>query len=312
MKLPVLCLMGPTACGKTELAIELVEQLPVDIISVDSVMVYRGMDIGTAKPDAATLAIAPHRLIDIRDPANPYSAAQFRDAALRHIKEVHATGKIPLLVGGTMLYFRALLQGLSTLPVADEIVRAQLMVEAQEKGWDALHRRLAKIDPEAAKRIHKNDAQRLQRALEVYELTGQPLSRLQRCTEGGLDETYQVVKLVLMPQNRKLLHGQIEARFQAMLQQGFIEEVEGFYARGDLNESLPAMRSVGYRQVWQYLDGKLGKAQLLEKGVAATRQLAKRQITWLRSEKGAYQFDPQQTRLGQQVSYVKYQVHTFV
>ncbi|RUM92564.1 MAG: tRNA (adenosine(37)-N6)-dimethylallyltransferase MiaA [Thiothrix sp.] len=312
MKSPVLCLMGPTATGKTELAIELVGQLPVDIISVDSVMVYRGMDIGTAKPDAATLEIAPHRLIDICDPANPYSAAQFRDDARQQIKAIHAAGKIPLLVGGTMLYFRALLQGLSVLPMADQAVRARLLAEAEALGWDALHQRLMEVDPEAALRIHKNDSQRLQRALEVYELTGQPLSTLQKRTEGGLDEIYRVIKIVLMPEDRKILHTQIEKRFQEMLTEGFIEEVEGFYARKELNENLPAMRSVGYRQVWQYLDGKMEKAQLHEKGVAATRQLAKRQITWLRSEVDTSQLDPQQTRLEQQVSHVKYRVHTFV
>jgi len=312
MKPPVLCLMGPTATGKTELAIELVGQLPVDIISVDSVMVYRGMDIGTAKPDAATLKVAPHRLIDIRDPADPYSAAQFRDDARQQIKAIQAAGRIPLLVGGTMLYFRALLQGLSVLPMADQSVRARLLAEAEALGWGALHRRLMKVDPEAAARIHKNDSQRLQRALEVYELTGQPLSRLQKRTEGGLDDTYRIIKIILMPEDRKILHTRIEQRFQQMLKQGFIEEVEGFYARKELNENLPAMRSVGYRQVWQYLDGESGKAQLLEKGVAATRQLAKRQITWLRSEKDAFELDPQQISVDQQASHVKYQVHTFV
>jgi len=312
MKSPVLCLMGPTATGKTELAIELVGELPVDIISVDSVMVYRGMDIGTAKPDTATLKIAPHRMIDIRDPADPYSAAQFRDDALKQIKDIHAAGRLPLLVGGTMLYFRALLQGLSVLPMANPAVRASLLAEAEAKGWNVLHQRLEEIDPDAAKRIHRNDSQRLQRALEVYELTGQPLSVLQRRTEGGLNDTYQVVKIVLMPEDRKALHERIEKRFQVMLKQGFIEEVESFYTRDDLNEDLPAMRSVGYRQIWQYLDGKMEKAQLHEKGVVATRQLAKRQITWLRSEADASSLDPQQTRLKQLVSHVKYQVHTFV
>lgn len=312
MNSPVLCLMGPTASGKTALAIELMAHLPVDIISVDSVMVYRGMDIGTAKPDAATLKIAPHRLIDIRDPANPYSAAQFRDDALRQIRGIHAEGRIPLLVGGTMLYFRALLEGLSALPPAEPAIRDRLMMEAETMGWAALHKRLQAIDPESAKRIHANDSQRLQRALEVYELTGEPLSRLQLRAEGGIGSHEKVIKIILMPEDRKSLHTQIEKRFHAMLEQGFIEEVEGFYARDDLDEDLPAMRSVGYRQVWQYLDGILEKAQLREKGVAATRQLAKRQITWLRSEKGASQFDSQQTTLEQQVSHVKYQVHTFM
>lgn len=311
MNPPVLCLMGPTATGKTGLAIELAGQLPAEIISVDSAMVYRGMDIGTAKPDAATLKVAPHRLIDIRDPADPYSAAQFRHDALRQIEEIHAVGKLPLLVGGTMLYFRALLQGLSPLPAADASVRARLLAEAEITGWGALHQRLQEVDPVAARRIHPNDPQRLQRAFEVYELTGQSLSSLQSRVEGGLEEKYQIFKFALMPEDRKALHARIAGRFQQMLTQGLIEEVEGLYRRGDLREELPAIRSVGYRQVWQFLDGRLEKQQMPEKAVAATRQLAKRQITWLRSEANTEHINSQQFDLKEQVACVKRRVHTF-
>ena len=311
MKPAVICIMGPTASGKTALAIELAGQLPVEVISVDSVMVYRGMDIGTAKPDAVTLDAVPHRLIDIRDPADPYSAAQFREDGVRQIEAIHAAGKTPLLVGGTMLYFRALLQGLSVLPQADSHVRTRLLKEAEVKGWSVLRQRLETIDPEAARRIHPNDLQRLQRALEVFELTGQPMSVLQKRGQRGLDEQYQVIKIALIPEDRIVLHGIIEKRFTSMLDQGLIEEVEGFYRRDDLSESLPAMRSVGYRQVWQYLDGQVEKAQVYEKAVAATRQLAKRQMTWLRSESDVAKLDPQQTPMSEQVSYVKHQVHTF-
>jgi tRNA dimethylallyltransferase len=304
--------MGPTATGKTELAIELLGQLPVEIISVDSVMVYRGMDIGTAKPDAATLKRAPHRLIDIRDPADPYSAAQFCDDALRQIKEIQALGRIPLLVGGTMLYYRALLQGLSPLPEADPAIRARLQVEGEMQGWAVMHQRLQKIDPQAAQRIHPNDPQRLQRAMEVFELTGQPLSVLQKKNVAGLEDLFQVIKIALMPKDRKRLHGRISQRLEKMLSQGLIDEVEMLYNREDLSEELPAIRSVGYRQVWQFLEGKLEKKQLLEKCAAATRQLAKRQITWLRSEANTLMVDPQTTALNEQLSYVKHRVHTFL
>lgn len=304
--------MGPTATGKTELAIELAGQLSADIVSVDSVMVYRGMDIGSAKPDLATQKIAPHRLIDIRDPADPYSAAQFRDDALQQIEAIHAAGRLPLLVGGTMLYYRALLQGLSPLPAANPGLRARLLTEAEAKGWGALHERLQKIDPDAAARIHPNDPQRLQRALEVYELTGQSLSALQKRNETGIDKKYQIFKYVLMPEDRKALHARIAERLQNMLRQGLIAEVQGLYQRGDLSEDLPAIRAVGYRQVWQFIDGKLEQEQLLEKAVVATRQLAKRQITWLRSEADTVQLNPQRIDLKEQVSRVKQRLHTFM
>jgi len=281
---PAVCLMGPTASGKTDLAITLVEQLPMDIISVDSVMVYRGMDIGSAKPDAATLARAPHRLIDIRDPAEAYSAAQFRDDALREMAAISAAGRIPLLVGGTMLYFRALLSGLSTLPSADAEIRARLEAEAEVEGWENLHRRLAEVDAAAAARIHPHDPQRIQRALEVYELTGTPLSQLQQHQQ--LDEPlpYRVIKLAVAPAERSTLHQRIAERFDLMLGSGLVEEVEGLRRRGDLHLDLPALRAVGYRQVWEFLDGDIDYTEMVERGIIATRQLAKRQFTWLRSE----------------------------
>jgi tRNA dimethylallyltransferase len=282
--------MGPTASGKTELAVKLVQKLPCDIISVDSAMVYRGMDIGTAKPDAKTLVSAPHRLIDISDPSEVFSVSQFRDAALKEINEILARGRVPLLVGGTMLYFRALEYGLSPLPSADPEVRARLEAEAKNLGWQILHDRLAKIDPEAAARIHVNDPQRIQRALEVFELTGEPMS-VWFGRESDSDLPCQIVKVVLAPENRAVLHQRIEKRFHAMLDQGFVKEVEGLYHRGDLHTDLPSMRAVGYRQVWNYLDNEYDYAMMVEKGVIATRQFAKRQFTWLRGEQEQSRFD---------------------
>lgn len=281
---PAVCLMGPTASGKTDLAVALVETLPLDIISVDSVMVYRGMDIGSAKPDAGTLARAPHRLIDICDPAEPYSAARFRDDALREMAEITAQGRIPLLVGGTMLYFRALMNGLSTLPSADADIRTRLEAEAEVDGWASLHRRLAEVDPEAAARIHPNDPQRLQRALEVYELTGTPLSELQRTQQADQPLPYRIAKLAVAPADRTILHERIAQRYELMLQNGLIDEVEALRQRGDLHQDMPALRAVGYRQVWEYLSGSLNYTEMVERGIIATRQLAKRQFTWLRSE----------------------------
>lgn len=276
-------LMGPTASGKTDLAVELVRRLPVEIISVDSALVYRGMDIGTAKPGPAVLAEAPHHLIDILDPAEAYSAARFREDALRHMAEITAAGRIPLLVGGTMLYFRALQQGMATLPEADPEVRARLEAEAAEHGWSALHERLAKVDPVSAQRIHPNDPQRLQRALEVFELSGVPLSQLWAMQQADA-LPYQLIKMAIAPDDRVELHERIALRFRLMLEQGLIEEVEALYQRGDLGPELPSIRCVGYRQVWQYLTGELSRDEMVEKGITATRQLAKRQFTWLRSE----------------------------
>ena len=278
-------LMGPTGTGKTDLAVAIRQQLPVEIISVDSALVYKTMDIGTAKPDANTLKQAPHRLIDFLDPAQAYSAAEFREDALREMAAVTAKGRIPLLVGGTMLYFRALEQGLSELPSADPIIRARLIAEATELGWQALHERLQRIDPEAAQRIHPNDPQRLQRALEVYELTGENLTGLQRKLRFEACP-YQLLKLALIPENRAWLHNRLEQRFDAMLELGLIKEVEQLYARPDLNPSLPAIRAVGYRQVWDYLDGKIDYNLMRNRAIVATRQLAKRQMTWLRSDQG--------------------------
>ena len=298
--LPVVLLMGPTAAGKTEVAIGLRARLPLEIVSVDSVMVYRGMDIGSAKPDAATLARAPHRLIDIRDPAEAYSAAAFRADALREIETIHAAGRIPLLTGGTMLYYRALLYGLSDLPPADAGIRRRLEQEARERGWDALHRRLAGIDPVAAARIHPNDPQRIQRALEVHAITGQPLSRLQR-RDGRPVLPFPLIKLALAPSERRVLHRRIEQRFRQMLEQGLVEEVEALRARGDLDPSLPSIRAVGYRQVWELLEGRMDYTETIEKGVAATRQLAKRQFTWLRSEADLRWFDSLTPDPGQEV-----------
>jgi tRNA dimethylallyltransferase len=287
---PAIFLMGPTASGKTDLAVNLVERFNCEIISVDSALVYRGMDIGTAKPDAETLARAPHRLIDIIDPAESYSAARFRDDALREMADIREAGRIPLLVGGTMLYYRALQQGLSQLPEADAELRARIEAEAAEKGWQVLHDRLANVDPESAARIHPNDPQRLSRALEVYELSGQPLSLLWREQQKSA-LPYRAVKLAVAPTDRPLLHERIALRFDMMLQQGFIEEVEGLYRRGDLHPDLPSIRCVGYRQVWNYLAGEWDKETMRERGIIATRQLAKRQFTWLRSESELTWFD---------------------
>ncbi len=289
---PVIFIMGPTASGKTDLAVELVRRLPCDIISVDSAMVYRGMDIGTAKPGPDVLAQAPHRLIDILDPAVAYSAAQFRADALREIEIIHAAGRIPLLVGGTMLYFRALQHGLSALPSADAEVREAIDAEARERGWGVLHQRLAQVDPAAAARIHPNDPQRIQRALEVHQLTGRPLSSFftgQVPPMPALRGT--LIKVVMAPGDRSLMRRRIETRFNEMLERGLIREVEALYQRGDLERELPSIRSVGYRQVWEYLSDEFSYSAMVERATTATRQLAKRQLTWLRREESAQWFD---------------------
>jgi tRNA dimethylallyltransferase len=283
-------LMGPTASGKTALACALAERFPLGLISVDSALVYRGFDIGSAKPDAATLARFPHRLIDIRDAAQPYSAAEFAVDALRAMREISAGGSIPLLVGGTGLYFRALQGGLSDLPAADADVRARIAREAQQSGWPALHARLTRLDPAAAERIRPGDAQRIQRALEVIELTGKPLSSQQ----GGIRQRfgYRVLKLALVPEDRAVLHARIAQRIDAMLAHGFLDEVRALRSRGDLRADLPALRAVGYRQAWQHLEGRYGADEFRERAIFATRQLAKRQITWLRAELDAQWLDP--------------------
>lgn len=286
-------LMGPTASGKTALAVELMQRFPMDIISVDSALIYKGMDIGTAKPDAALLAKAPHRLIDFLDPAERYSAADFRQDALREMGAITTAGKIPLLVGGTMLYFKVLREGIADLPSADEGVRAQILAEADAKGWPAMHAELAQVDTVSAARIHPNDPQRLQRALEVYRQTGRTLTDWQQQQKAGsADESwggnaddfpYRVLNIAICPSDRAILHKRIEQRFKDMLSQGFYDEVRGLYERGDLNPSMPSIRAVGYRQAWDCLDGKTGYAEMEQRGIIATRQLAKRQITWLRS-----------------------------
>lgn len=277
----VIFLMGPTASGKTALATALYQQLPCELISVDSALVYRGMDIGTAKPTLEELALAPHHLIDIRDPASNYSAADFRSDALRLIAEIQHRGNIPLLVGGTMLYFKALLDGISALPEADPVIRAQLEAEATQKGWAALHEELAKVDPVSAQRIHPNDPQRINRALEVFRITGRSLTEL--TAEKGEPFAYPVHQFAIAPTERSVLHQRIALRFDQMLAAGFEQEVIQLRKRADLHLDLPSMRCVGYRQMWQYLDGDCDYAQMRERGIAATRQLAKRQLTWLRS-----------------------------
>lgn len=288
--------MGPTASGKTRLAVELVKRFPFDIISVDSAMVYRGMDIGTAKPGPDVLRVAPHRLIDFLDPAERYSAALFRKDCLRETEQIDQSGRLPLLTGGTLLYFRALQQGLAALPDADSTVRARLDAEAREYGLEALHARLAEVDPESARRIHPNDPQRIQRALEVFELSGRPLSAhfADEVKDGA---PQRLLKLAVAPPDRSVLRHRIEVRFGQMLEQGFVAEVERLYRRGDLGPHLPSIRAVGYRQVWQYLAGELDHAQMCERAIIATRQYAKRQLTWLRGEEDVIWLDAESPRL---------------
>ena len=283
---PAIFLMGPTASGKTSLAMELVRQFPCDIISVDSALVYRDMNIGTAKPTAQELAAAPHRLIDICDPDEPYSAARFCKDALHEMEQISRQGRIPLLVGGTMLYFRALEHGLSQLPQADFAVRERLLAQARELGWQAMHDRLAVIDPAAAARIHPNDPQRIQRALEVYEVSGKSMTEMQQL-HSKPTLPYSVIKLVQSPWPREILRERIAQRFNLMLQLGFENEVRDLVKRYALTPDLPSMRSVGYRQMLMYLQGDYSYEEVREKGITATRQLAKRQLTWLRKEPDA-------------------------
>lgn len=287
---PAIFLMGPTASGKTALACRLADRFPVELVSVDSALVYRGMDIGTAKPDKATQARYPHALIDIRDPAQPYSAADFAADAVPAMKAITARGNIPLLVGGTGLYFRALHEGLSNLPEADPDIRARLAAEAKEAGWAAMHQRLVRLDPVAGERIKPGDAQRIQRALEVIELTGRPLSEQQQSARAPFG--WRVLKLALVPADRGPLAERIATRFDQMLADGFLDEVRQLRARGDLHPDLPAIRAVGYRQAWEHLDGATSLPEFRDRGVFATRQLAKRQRTWLRAQLDARVFDP--------------------
>jgi len=288
---PALCLMGPTASGKTDLAVALTEHFPVEIVSVDSALVYRGMDIGTAKPDAATLARAPHHLIDLIDPTESYSAARFRADAVRLMKDIVARGHIPLLVGGTMLYFKALKEGLAELPVAAPELRGELEARAKVAGWPALHAELADLDPETAARLAPNDSQRIQRALEVCLTSGEPLSVLLARQEQATDLPCRLLEIALMHDDRAWLHERIDTRFKIMLDAGLVDELRGLHERYPLNPELPSMRCVGYRQAWRYLEGEISGAELFASGAAATRQLAKRQITWLRGWEGAMSLD---------------------
>lgn len=294
MTLPVVFVMGPTAAGKTALAVELARKLPVELISVDSALVYRGLDIGAARPDKETLRVAPHRLIDIRNVDEPYSAADFRNDALAAIKEVHANGRLPVLVGGTMMYFKALLGGLTDLPAADAVIRQRLASEAATLGWPALHQRLALVDAITAAQLSPNDSQRLQRALEVYEITGVALSEHHRRHKkdvtllgkgGGAspDFPYNVQAIAVAPRHRATLHQRIAQRLEQMFAEGLVDEVRGFYQLGDAYRNMPALRAVGYRQVWDYLAGVYDYDTMQHKALVATRQLAKRQLTWLRS-----------------------------
>ena len=281
---PAIFLMGPTASGKTDIAIALREHLPIDIISVDSAQVYRQMDIGSAKPDRETLKQHPHRLIDIRDPVEAYSAGDFLKDAKVQMAEITATGRIPLLVGGTMLYFKVLFEGLADLPPANQVIRDELQGRAEKSGWPSLHEELKLIDPTVAARLHPNHSQRIQRALEVYLITGSPLSELLSLSKcKGIEDEYQVTQLALISNNRSLLHERIAQRFHLMMEQGFESEVKALYQRGDLAATSTAMRSAGYRQLWDYCDGLLSIEEAIEKGIIASRQLAKRQITWLRN-----------------------------
>jgi tRNA dimethylallyltransferase len=283
--LAIACLLGPTASGKTAAALAFAARRPAEIVSVDSALVYRGMDIGTAKPSAEERAQVPHHLIDIVDPADAYSASDFRADALRAIDAIVARGRVPLLVGGTMLYFKALTQGLNDLPAADAALRAELEADAARDGWPALHARLAAVDPQTAARLAPNDSQRIQRALEVFMLSGQPMSALLAAPtrDDPAAARYRFVPVALEPSDRGMLHARIAQRFDAMLAAGFIDEVQRLRARGDLHAGLPSMRCVGYRQAWAYLDGATDYATMRDKGVFATRQLCKRQLTWLRA-----------------------------
>lgn len=286
------CLMGPTASGKTDVAISLCKRFPFEIISVDSALVYRGMDIGTAKPDAATLQRAPHRLVDIRDPEQKYSAGEFVRDAFREMAAIRAAGRIPLLVGGTMMYFRALLHGIADLPAGDAGIRARIDADAGTHGWLAQHARLREVDPSAAERIDPHDRQRIQRALEVYLVSGKSLSEWQK--EAGASDTrgWRFLRLALQPATRQVLHDRIETRLKTMLNKGLLEEIKVLYERPALTAQHPSMRSVGYRQMWQHLDGETTLAEAEDKALFATRQLAKRQVTWLRGLPDIVSFDP--------------------
>lgn len=297
---PAVFLMGPTASGKTDLAVALARRFPLEVISVDSALVYRDMDIGTAKPDPATLAACPHHLVDVVDPTERYSAGRFQADALALMADITARGRVPFLVGGTMLYFKALKDGLAALPEADAALRAELEARAAREGWPALHAELARLDPVAAERIRPGDSQRIERALEVCLVAGRPMSSF--WGEGATALPYRLIEIALIPSDRALLHRRIDARFRAMLDAGLVAELRALRARYELTPDLPSMRCVGYRQAWQFLDGEIDAARLYETGAAATRQLAKRQLTWLRSWLGARTFDSLEAGLEEKVA----------
>lgn len=278
---PVICLMGPTASGKTALALALCDALPCDIVSVDSALIYRDMDIGTAKPTDEELVKYPHRLINLRDATQSYSAAEFCHDALNEIDLIRARNRIPLLVGGTMMYFKSLIEGISPLPAADSDIRQKIEAEAEQYGWQALHEKLQEVDSVSAKRIHPNDPQRITRALEVFRLTGKTLTQLTEVK--GVKLQGEILQFAIAPKQRSTLHARIEFRYQQMIEQGFEQEVTKLRARGDLHDNLPSIRCVGYRQMWQYLNGEFDHKEMVFRGICATRQLAKRQLTWLRS-----------------------------
>lgn len=297
---PAIFLMGPTASGKTELAVQLAQKLEAEIISVDSVLVYKGMDIGTAKPTADERKGIPHHLIDILDPAEVFSTGRFRKLALQLMEDISRRGKVPILVGGTMLYFNALFNGLASLPEANPDVRKKLDEELLATGKEAMHARLKSVDPESAERIHPNDPQRVQRALEVYQLSGKPITQF--FVEAQQDQIpYQKTKLIVAPEDRKQLHEKIAQRFKLMIELGLIEEVSALYQRGDLTEKMPSIRAVGYRQAWSYLQGEYDLDTMIEKAIIATRQLAKRQFTWLRREQDALQYASSEKHLSEKV-----------
>jgi len=295
-----ICLMGPTASGKTALSVQLAQKIDAEIISVDSALVFKGMDIGTAKPTVEERQGIPHHLIDILDPAESYSTGQFRKSALELMEDISSRGKIPILTGGTMLYFNSLFNGLAELPGANAEIRKKLDIEFAEQGKQAMHDRLHAIDPESAKRIHPNDPQRVQRALEVYLISGKPITEFFKEAQQNIIP-FKTIKLIVAPENRRLLHEKIAKRFNLMVEKGLLDEVKALYNRGDLNVDLPAIRAVGYRQTWSYLEGEYDLDTMIEKGIIATRQLAKRQFTWLRRETEALQFDSAETNLMENV-----------
>lgn len=301
MRRRAVLLMGPTGSGKSDIAIRLCRQMPLEIISVDSALVYRGMNIGTAKPDAASRASVPHHLIDIRDPAMSYSAGEFTRDARGAMQDIWRRGRQPLLVGGTMLYFHALSWGLAKLPEADLRVRAEIDAQAAARGWEAVHRELAGVDPEAAARIHVNDPQRIQRALEVFRLTGETMTRLQQCRVSAFADV-EVLEIAIAPLERRDLHTRIGMRFRAMLELGLLAEVRSLYERGDLTAEHPAIRAVGYRQLWRHLAGRSTLGEAAEQAIAATRQLAKRQLTWLRRRERARWFDSMHPDVARQMT----------